>query len=262
MSFYISLSLCLCTHPSFIFLFLTRLTYSCDKITFSLNTFVSSSSSSFWFSSSPCFILFALYVQHRLQRAGSTGWGDEEEGKSRRTWERERRAGGDSGGSRCDLTRLAGRNKLATRALVPSVPLAIGACRFLSHTGDVSIPLNDSFFHQRGPIDPLSFPLLSHHYWTFDFAITRGILHGNYSKAIPRLLFHECDYASVMRITRMYVYTCGTMWGSAIGAISRASHCTSGCTSRWSDNYYYCHQHTSYRSLSLKLQIPYRSDWI
>jgi len=39
-----------------------------------------------------------------------------------------RRVRGDGGGGRSDLTRLAGRNKLATRALVPSVPLAIGAC--------------------------------------------------------------------------------------------------------------------------------------
>lgn len=49
-----------------------------------------------------------------------------------------RRAACSSGGSRQiggerrgrgDLTRLAGGNKLATRALVPSVPLAIGAPR-------------------------------------------------------------------------------------------------------------------------------------
>lgn len=58
----------------------------------------------------------------------------EEEGKGRGMHGSARGAGGDGGGGRSDLTRLAGRNKLATRALVPSVPLAIGACRFLSRT--------------------------------------------------------------------------------------------------------------------------------
>jgi len=83
-------------------------------------------------------------------------------------------AGGDGGGGRSDLTRLAGRNKLATRALVPSVPLAIGACRFLSRTGDVSIGLTDSFLHRRDPIDLLfCHPFPPYNRTSFDFMVAR-----------------------------------------------------------------------------------------
>ncbi|KYN28785.1 hypothetical protein ALC57_01748 [Trachymyrmex cornetzi] len=83
-------------------------------------------------------------------------------------------AGGDGGGGRSDLTRLAGRNKLATRALVPSVPLAIGGCRFLSRTGDVSIGLTDSFLHRRDPIDLLfCHPFPPYNRTSFDFMVAR-----------------------------------------------------------------------------------------
>lgn len=101
--------------------------------------------------------------------------------------------GGDSGGGRSDLTRLASRNKLATRALVPSVPLAIGACRFLSRTDDVSIGLTDSF-HRRDSID-LLFYLPFCCSWTSAFMVARRILCGNDSELVPRLFFHfhECD---------------------------------------------------------------------
>ncbi|TGZ52983.1 hypothetical protein DBV15_00605 [Temnothorax longispinosus] len=117
----------------------------------------------------PFFLLFPIIdktetAQYR-DAAPRRGLKGPAEHRRRKTRRRERAgvhgsaggAGGDGGGGRSDLTRLAGRNKLATRALVPSVPLAIGACRFLSRTGDVSIGLTDSFLHRRDSIDLSSF---------------------------------------------------------------------------------------------------------
>ncbi|EZA58843.1 hypothetical protein X777_15012, partial [Ooceraea biroi] len=82
-------------------------------------------------------------------------------------WKRERAsvhgsargAGGDGGGGRSDLTRLAGRNKLATRALVPSVPLAIGACRFLSRARTYVRRPSPTSGRRSHPPAPSSFPL-------------------------------------------------------------------------------------------------------
>lgn len=116
-------------------------------------------------------------------------------------------AGGDGGGGRSDLTRLAGRNKLATRALVPSVPLAIGACRFLSRTGDVTIGLTDSFLHRRDPIDLLfCHPFPPYSRTSFDFMVARRIVRGNDLEAVFPGYFSVSTNATCARAINERVY--------------------------------------------------------
>lgn len=168
-----------------------------------------------------------------------------------------RRAGGDGGGGRSDLTRLAGRNKLATRALVPSVPLAIGA-RSLSLAHRLRFYRADQLLlpptqTDRSPLPRISLSLV--YSWSFDFTVARRISHG---KAIPKLF---PGYFSVSTNT-MYVRARLT------GAYMRDDDVRTSnwrdfsdrplCfrLSRWSNNCY-CRRHIR-RSLFLKLRFCVR----